>query len=257
MLFKVEGIVIRAIDYGEGNKIIVIFTKETGKASIMARGAKKLKSRLSSVTQLFTYAEFTYYKKGKMGTLNDGEAIKSFHDLNLDIYKSTYAAYLVELIDRMIDEQEASSFIFEQLLASLEFIEEGKDPLVITHIFEMKILKLAGYYPILTECISCGRELNDSSFFSISLGGTLCQICKSKEQYVKKINVRSLKLLRLFQEIDIRRLGKINISDSIKKEVNMLMRDFMDTHVNINWKSRYVMDQISKSNLNNLEYPKK
>ncbi|NDI33711.1 DNA repair protein RecO [Chengkuizengella sediminis] len=257
MLFKVDGIVIRTIDYGEGNKIIVIYTKETGKASIMARGAKKLKSRLSSVTQLFTYAEFTYYKKGKMGTLNDGETIKSFHDLNLDLFKSTYAAYLVELVDRMIDEQEGSSYIFEQLLASLEFIEEGKDPQVITHLFEMKMLELAGYYPVLTECISCGAELADSSFFSVSLGGTLCYKCKTREQYVKKINTRSLKLLRLFQEMDIRRLGKINISDPIKNEVKMLMRDFMDTHVNINWKSRYVMDQISKTTPNNLEHPKK
>ncbi|NBI29378.1 DNA repair protein RecO [Chengkuizengella marina] len=256
MLYKVEGIVIRTVDYGEGNKIIVIYTKEMGKQSIMARGAKKLKSRLSSITQLFTYAEYTYYKKGKMGTLNDGEAIRSFHDLNLDIFKSTYAAYLVELVDRMMDEHEGSSYIFEQLLASLEFIEEGKDPQIITHIFEMKMLELAGYSPVLIECIACGDQLGDSSFFSVTLGGTLCYKCKSKEQNVKKINIRSLKLLRLFQEMNIRRLGKINISDPIKNEVKLLMRDFMDTHVNINWKSRYVMDQINKTTSNHLEQKK-
>ncbi|MDP5273102.1 DNA repair protein RecO [Chengkuizengella axinellae] len=244
MLYKVDGIVIRTIDYGEGNKIIVIYTKEMGKVSVMARGAKKLKSRLSSVTQLFTYAQYTYYKTGKMGTLNDVETLKSFHELNLDIFKSTYASYLVELVDRMLEEQEGSAYIFEQLVASLEFIQDDKDPQIITHIFELKMLELAGYYPVLTECISCGSDLNNSTFISASLGGTLCNKCSSKEQYVKKINARALKLLQVFQQMDIRRLGKINISDPIKNEIKMIMREFMDAHVNINFKSRYVLDQI-------------
>ena len=47
MFQKVEGIVIRTTDYGETNKIVTIFSRELGKVSAMARGAKKPKSRLA------------------------------------------------------------------------------------------------------------------------------------------------------------------------------------------------------------------
>ena len=49
MLNKYEGIVIRTTDYGESNKIVVIYTREAGKIAGMARGAKKPSSRLASV----------------------------------------------------------------------------------------------------------------------------------------------------------------------------------------------------------------
>ncbi len=62
MFEKCEGIVIRTIDYGETNKIVTIFTREWGKVAAMARGAKKPSSRLSSVTQIFTYGVYLVQK---------------------------------------------------------------------------------------------------------------------------------------------------------------------------------------------------
>ena len=53
MLIKTEGIVIRTRDYGESHKVVVLFTAERGKLPLMARGAKKPRSRLGAVTQLF------------------------------------------------------------------------------------------------------------------------------------------------------------------------------------------------------------
>ncbi len=58
LMKKVEGIIIRTTDYGETNKVVTIFTKEFGKLGVMARGAKKPKSRLSSASQLFMYGVF-------------------------------------------------------------------------------------------------------------------------------------------------------------------------------------------------------
>lgn len=43
MLYRVEGIVIRSMDYGEGNKIVTLCTESGGKAGVLVRGAKKPK----------------------------------------------------------------------------------------------------------------------------------------------------------------------------------------------------------------------
>ena len=81
MLNKWEGIVLRTIPYGESNKIVTMFTREAGKVTAMARGAKKPRSKLAAVTQPFTHGTFLIRKGRGMGTLSQGEPIDSmrFH----------------------------------------------------------------------------------------------------------------------------------------------------------------------------------
>lgn len=245
MFYKVEAVVIRSMDYGEGNKIITLYTKEWGKVSVMARGAKKMKSRYSAITQLFTYGEYTYYKKGQMGNLNDGEIIRSHHLLQENIHKTAYAAYILEMIDRMLHELEGSSYLFEQLISTLDAIEEGKDPQVVTHLFEMKMLKFAGYTPVLDRCVSCDT-ISDQPLLSTELGGLLCIKCKHNDMTAVELSFRTLKLLRVFQQMDLKRLGKIEVSDESKAELKQCMRHFMNTHVSGYWKSRNFLDQMEK-----------
>lgn len=245
MLYRVEGIVIRRADYGEGHAIITLFTKEAGKVSVMARGAKKMKSRHSAVTQLFTYGEYVYFKNGQMGTLNSGEIIHAHHGLREDLFLSAYSAYLVELTDRMIGEHEGGSFLFEQLKAGLEAIEAGKDPAVITHIFELKMLGLAGYAPELHHCVSCGRDGGAASI-SVSMGGILCENCRLKDPAAHSLSVGMHKLLILFQQIDLRRLGAIDLKEQSKEQLKNWMREYMDTYTGVQWRARHFLDQMEK-----------
>ena len=64
-------------DYGESNKIVVIYSREAGKIAGMARGAKKPSSRLASVSQLFTYGYFMIRGGRGLGTIQQAEMISS------------------------------------------------------------------------------------------------------------------------------------------------------------------------------------
>lgn len=81
MLQKCEGIILRTTDYGETNKIVTILTREWGKYGVMANGAKKPKSRLSAITQPFTYGYFLVQRGSGMGSLQQGEIISSLRSL--------------------------------------------------------------------------------------------------------------------------------------------------------------------------------
>jgi len=243
MLFTVEAVVIRSMDYGESNKIITLYTKQMGKISVMVRGAKKMKSRHSAITQLFVHGEFTFYKSGKMGNLNEGEILNAHHLLHSSIHKTTYAAYILEMIDRMLIEQEGSSYLFEQCLASLEAIEEGKCPQIVSHLFEMKMLSFAGYAPMLEYCVSCEKQCNQFKL-SAELGGIVCEKCQHNDPTALTISDRTLKLLRVFQQLDLKRLGNIDVKDESKRELKLCMRKYMDTHVSNYWKSLSFLDQM-------------
>ncbi|PAM94754.1 DNA repair protein RecO, partial [Flavobacterium sp. IR1] len=91
MMQKVEAIVIRTNDYGESNKIVTLFTRESGKVGVMARGAKKPKSRLAAISQLFIHGLYLFQKSNGLGTLNQAEMIHSYKEVRNDLFLASYA----------------------------------------------------------------------------------------------------------------------------------------------------------------------
>ncbi|PZE22690.1 DNA repair protein RecO [Paenibacillus xerothermodurans] len=245
MQYRVQGIVIRTMDYGEGNKIITLFTREIGKIAVIVRGAKKVKSRYSSVAQLFTCGDYLFFKSGQLGTLNHAEIIESNYRIREDLHKSAYAAYIAELTDRLLGDQEAHAFLYEQLAAALQALAEDKDMQIVTHIYEMKIWMQAGYQPELQHCVSCGA---DSAIiaFSSGMGGVVCGRCRGKDADASDLSPGMLNLIRLFARMDIRRLGQINVKAETKDALKQLMRSYFDTHVGIPMKSRNFLEQMDK-----------
>jgi len=243
VLIKTEGIVIKAINYGEGDKILTLYTRTHGKIAVMAKGVRKTKSRLNAVAQVFSYGEFVLYLGKQMGTLTQGDINFRFNDIYLDIEKTAYAAYIVELVDKLMDSNDSNPFLFQQLLSALEQINAGKDLEIIARIFEMKVFLEAGYRPTLHSCALCG-EKNDLIAFSIRQGGLICN--RHENEPAITLQKGTIKLLRMFEAIDISRLGNIDVKSSTKNQLQFIMREFYDEYVGTPLKARNFLDQIEK-----------
>lgn len=245
MLYRVEGIVIRSVDYGEGNKIITLLTPSYGKQGIVVRGAKKPKSRFGAMAQLFTYGDYSYYRNSSLGTLNNAELINSFRELREGLEGPAYAAYAAELTDRAINDDEAAAYLFHQLKACLTALAEGKDPQIVLRAYEMKIAVSAGYEPVLDECVSCGRQEGPFRFSPLA-GGALCSLCRHRDSASLELEEGVWRLLRVFAALDMRRLGNIAVKENTKQQLQLVMRRWMDTHLGLNLKSRQFLDQLEK-----------
>ncbi|MDT3426551.1 DNA repair protein RecO (recombination protein O) [Paenibacillus forsythiae] len=251
MLYRVEGIVIRSMDYGEGNAIITLCTENAGKIGVLVRGAKKVKSRHAALIQPFTLGQYVFFRNnGGLGTLNSGEIIHSHHPVREDLIKAAYGSYACELLDRVLHDEETGSFWFRQLSACLNALEEGKEPGVTINLFEMKVLQAAGYAPQLGACIACGREKpDDELLLSPRLGGVLCRSCRHNDPPAMEVSMRALKLLRLFAALDLTRLGNVDVKASTRDELKKIMRAFMDTQLGLRLKSQNFLDQLDKYNI--------
>jgi DNA repair protein RecO (recombination protein O) len=245
MQYQVQGIVIRSMDYGEGNKIITLFTREMGKIAVIVRGAKKIKSRYGSVSQLFTYGDFLFFRSGQLGTLKHAEIVESHHLIREDLHLSAYASYMAELTDRMLADQESNSYLFDQLNAAFKGLMEQKDMQIVSFIYELKIWTYAGYLPELEVCVSCRRDSNEMAF-SAALGGMLCEQCRFKDIKALILSPGTLKLIRLFARMDISRLGQIDVKPETKASLKSLIRSYFDAQIGIALKSRGFLDQMDK-----------
>lgn len=245
MLQKCEGIVIRTTDYGETNKIITLYTREWGKLGVMARGAKKPNSRLSSITQLFTHGYFLVQRGTGLGSVQQGEMITSLRGIGEDIFLTAYASYIVELTDKCTEEKKPNPFQFELLFQTLNYMNEGYDSDVLMNIYEMKMLNVLGLYPILNHCSVCGST--DGHFsFSIREGGLICHLCLAKDPYHFKISQATVKLLRLFYYIDLSRLGNISVKEETKAELKKVITAYYEEYSGIYLKTKKFLNSMEQ-----------
>jgi len=248
MLHRVEGIVIRSVEYGEGNLIVTLMTGELGKVGVMVRGAKKTRSRHAAVTQLYTYGEYVYYKSntGTLGTLNHAELLDAFQGIRGDLRRSAYAAYFAELTDRLVPDGEASEFLYEQLKAAYSALSEGKDPVVVGTLLELKLFAFAGVSPVTHECAECGRapEPQETAFWSPAAGGLVCVRCAGAFADRSPMHPGVRKLLPVLQRADLRRLGDVSVKAQTKSALKGTMRRWFEAHADVRLRTRAVLDQI-------------
>jgi DNA repair protein RecO (recombination protein O) len=243
MLQKCEGIVIRTTDYGETNKIVTIYTREWGKIGVMARGAKKPNSRLSSISQLFTHGYFLIQRGSGLGSLQQGEIISSMRSIGEDIFLTAYASYIAELTDKVTEEKKPNPFHFELLFQTLNYMNEGYEPDILMNIYEMKMLNVMGLYPILNQCSVCGGT--DGHFsFSIREGGFICHRCLDKDPYHFKLSPATVKLLRLFYFFDLSRLGNISVKEETKTELKNVITAYYEEYSGLYLKTKKFLNSM-------------
>lgn len=243
MLNKWEGIVLRTIPYGEAHKIVTLLTKEAGKVTAMARGAKKPRSKLAAVTQPFTHGSFLIRQGRGMGTLSQGEPIESMRFIREDLEATAYASYIVEIIDRLTDENDRMSGIYGLLYDALHAINEQYDPEAIALFVEWKMLQVGGIHPILHECANC-RATEGEFAFSFKEIGFLCHRCFHTDPYAVKITPTQLKLIRTFYTVPIHQVGNLTLKKETKSFLKKIVRTIYDEQLGVWFKTRKFLDQL-------------
>ncbi|AOV07882.1 DNA repair protein RecO [Sporosarcina ureilytica] len=243
MLSKWEGIVIRTMPYGESNKIVTLLTQEAGKITVMARGAKKPRSKLAAVTQPFTHGSFLIRKGRGMGTLSQGEPIESMRFIREDLEATSYASYIVEIIDRFTEENNRVAGVYELLSDALHAINEEYDAEAITLFVEWKMIRVGGIHPVLHECTNCGAT--DGEFgFSFKEIGFLCHRCFHIDTYVVRLTPTQIKLIRTFYTVPIHRVGNLSLKKDTKQLMKKIVRTIYDEQLGVWFKSRNFLDKL-------------
>lgn len=246
MFNKWEGIVLKSRPYGESNKIVTIMTREIGKVTVMARGAKKPTSRLASVTLNFSHGMYVIQQAKGMGTLQQGEILHSRRFLTTDIVATAYASYIVELIDKLIEEGRPEPFVFEVLQQALNAIEEQYDPEAICLFVDWKLLPYAGVQPILHACSGCG-EVEGEFAYSFSQGGFLCHRCYHLDPYIIRLTPKHLKLIRMFYTVPIDQIGKLDLKKETKQFIKKIVTTIYEEQTGMRLKSRSFIEQVERS----------
>ena len=180
-LRKTEAIVLKSIDYGETSKIVKLQTPKFGKISVIAKGAKKPKSKFSGYLEELNYISIVfYYKEEKeLFLLSQCDLIKPNLKIKEDLNKITIAFAVVELLLRTEISEESHVGMFNLLLRVLKELNDIKKYYTNIYIyFILYFLKLSGYQMDFSRCLKCKKTQTKEKWnFSIENGGLYCSDC--------------------------------------------------------------------------------
>lgn len=245
MLQKTIGIVLRTQDYGETHKLVTIFTKDIGKITAISRGANKPRSRLSAVSQLFIEAEFLLYIPRGLATLRQGDIISTFRHIRTDLSRTAYAAYIIELTDRLIEEKRPDPYIYAELNRTLKYINDEEDYLIPVMMYEMKLFQKGGFAPIVDRCVNCNR--NEHLYaFSVQEGGVLCERCVPIDRYAVRLPASLFRMLGIFLHVELDRIGNIKVKEENIARLRSLFDQYYERYGGYQLKSKKFLDDLYK-----------
>lgn len=162
------GLVLRVTEYNDRDVLLTLLTKEHGRITVKARGARRKNSSLAVSCQLLVLSEFTLFEYRDMYVVNDAHVKEMFQGLRLDICKLALATYMVQVVD-LISQEDSPSMQLQPLilncLYAMSSLNLPNDK--VKAVFELRCACLAGFMPDLGDELPANFE---NVFFDISDG---------------------------------------------------------------------------------------
>lgn len=229
--YRVQAVVLRRIDFGEADRVLVLFTRERGKLPVVAKGIRRLNSRSAGHLELFTDSEIQLARGANLDVVTQAETRHAFRRVREDLTRTTTAYLVAETADALTEEGAEQAELHDLLVATFTALETADDTRLLAAHYQLRLLDVTGFRPVLMHCVSCSAELQPGrNAFSAHLGGALCPQCGPSEQSSRPIGTDVLKVLRNLQRAGLPGTVRFRVPEATIREVERVLRDLLERH---------------------------
>lgn len=244
MTYKTEGIIIKKSNYKEADLLLRVFTPHFGKITVIAKGARKIKSKLAGNLEMFCHNQFMFAEGKIFDVVCSVDAKERHLFLRENLNKLSQAYYLAELVDKLLPEGEPNPKLYGEFLKAINFILI--DRILAVRAFEIKTFRILGFGPEVDLCVNChtGLEKNHCSL-SYNFGGVLCNSCAGKDISAYPVSDNSIKLFRMIIAFDNEVIMRVSQLDSLLSEIKTFNEKYIDKILQRSLKSRNFISKLA------------
>jgi DNA repair protein RecO (recombination protein O) len=231
-LIVTEAIVLHAFDYLESSRILRLVTREAGVQSVMARGARRPRTRFGTALDLFVegIAHFSARRGRELHTLTSFEVARTRPRLAEGFGRFTGASAIAELALRFGGD-EPHPDVYEAVSRSLDALAAAGEPESGERALAgaWAVVSALGFTPSLLQCATCDRAVPDdaSAAFSPSAGGVLCATCAALARGTRTLPADARRVLEVWQQG-----GTAPLPDEASARAHQrLLREFVQEHL--------------------------
>lgn len=251
-LETVTGMVLSSMPIGEYDKRLVLLTREFGRISAFAKGARKPNSSLLAPSQPFAFGIFTLYQGRNSYTVNSAEIQNYFEELRIDLEKATYGMYFCEVATHLTYENMESVGMLKLLYQALRVLSRADIPNeLIRSVFEIKALDFNGETPCVFSCVKCGKKPKDGETFtyagfSSKAGGMICTACRRTVEDVLQISDTILYTLQYIVSSKVENLYSFLLKEPYEQELKEVATRYMECYTDGRFKSLEMLEVLLK-----------
>lgn len=246
--YSVEAVVVRAADFGEGDRLVTLLTPFGGLVRAVARGARKPKSRLGGNVDLLRHIKVSVAEGRSLHSVSQVESLTSLRGLHSGLEKMSTGLYMAEVAERLSAEGGSNPPLFNHLVYMLQRLDDEALHPLMPRWFDMQVLRINGSLPAIIECVDCGAQLEpESHVFSPSRGGLVCPDCRASENDVLlPASMNTIKLLRHMARSQWDVVRPIDCGEEELRQVSRILREHMQFVLDRHVRSSAFMDEVTK-----------
>jgi DNA repair protein RecO (recombination protein O) len=260
--YSTEAIVLKHNDLGEADRVLTLFTPYKGKFHAVAKGSRRPGSKKAGHLELLCHSQLQIAQGRNLDIITQAQSLESFIHLRSEFWYMTCGFYLVELVDRFIEDETQQKDVYDLLLLAIRVLEEDALDMqrrrgdgdenttqsydrtqLLLRYFEMYLLSLVGYEPGLRTCTHCHAELlPQENGFNASLGGALCPNCS--HLWNQSLSMNALKVLRLLQRTTWAQVPRFHLDTRLHTEIEGAMHSLLRFHLERDLKSWSFLEML-------------
>ncbi|MEE4609305.1 MAG: DNA repair protein RecO [Desulfobacteraceae bacterium] len=234
--FNTPGILLRRVEYGDNDLILNVITPDRGKLALMAKAAKRSRRRFGGVLDLFAILDLSYHtgRWGRLTLLAEARLCEPLNSLRCEVIKTAYASYWAEMVHFWGEEGQPQPDLYALLHDVLTALDRDRLPArVLSLLFQLRFMHLAGLGPRLAECVGCRRTIEQMDAgrlgFDPVRGGVICQSCAPVPRL--PISRGALRELAWIANGDLVRAQRLRFSNETLQAGEEMMETFVPFHL--------------------------
>jgi DNA repair protein RecO (recombination protein O) len=229
---RTDAVVLHMFNYLETSRILRIATREVGVQSVLARGARRSKSRYGTALDLFASGTAEIFiKPGRdLHTLASFDVTRSRGNLAGDLDRFTAGSAIAEIAMRFAT-SESHGELYDALVATFDAIAESPHASSVDAALggAWHLLGQMGFAPTLDVCASCHSEIPHDAIASFShpSGGVLWRRCASLAGTARQLPPDARACLRAWTQGE-----RAVLTDDLSRRAHQrLLREFLSEHL--------------------------
>ncbi len=158
-------IILSRTDFGEADRILTLLTPDHGKLRLMAKGVRRIKSKLAGGIELFSVSDIVYIRgRGDIGTLVSTRLIKHYGNIVRDVGRTMLGYDLIKFLAKATEDELEAEY-FELLERAFAALDNPQIPVELVRAwFLAQLLKLSGHTPNLTHEVNGSKLLAQKTY---------------------------------------------------------------------------------------------
>ena len=238
------GMVLSAATIGEYDKRVVLLTKERGRISAFARGARRPRSPLSAGTEPFTFGEFFIYRGRDSYTIEQVEAKNYFPELRKDLDDLYMALYFCEVAGYFTREGLSAKDELNLLYLSLKALSlPSLSRQLVRYIYEFRMLAIEGEAPRIFDCMRCGGTEGLHHFY-VGEAGIVCDDCHDGRMGIP-ISETTTYTLQHIVSSPLQKLYTFTVTPKVQKELEEIVGEYFSSRTDREFTAGKILETLA------------